>query len=108
MRPWSAGRKEGSGPSSPRIHTRCPNWARSVGTAGVLSGSLDAGGIDEEFIKRVGEEVTEGTSALFALTSGAADRERVVEEMRAQENFEIIWTDMPEEELRELREAFVG
>src|SRR5215211_511633 len=82
--------------------------AIGAGTAGVLSGSLDAGGIDEEFIKRVGEEVTEGTSALFALTSGAADRERVVEEMRAQENFEIIWTDMPEEELREVREAFAG
>src|SRR5215216_5502127 len=47
--------------------------AIGAGAAASLSTSLENEGIDEEFIRRVGEEVTEGTSALFALTSGAAD-----------------------------------
>jgi uncharacterized membrane protein len=44
--------------------------AIGAGTAASLSTSLENEGIDERFIKRVGEEVTEGTSVLFALTSG--------------------------------------
>ena len=63
-------------------------------------------GIDAEFIKRVGGEVTEGTSALFALTSGAADREEVVAELTQQYDFKIIWTDLPEDELQKLRDVF--
>ena len=53
----------------------------------------------------MGEEVKEGTSALFALTSGAADREEVVAELTQQYDFEIIWTDLPEDELQNLREV---
>ena len=55
-----------------------------AGAAASLSTSLENEGIDAEFIKRVGEEVTEATSALFALTSGAADREEVVAELTQQ------------------------
>jgi len=80
--------------------------AIGAGTAASLSTSLENEGIDAEFIKRVGEEVTEGTSALFALTSGAADREEVVAELTQQYDFEIIWTDLPEDELQKLREVF--
>ena len=80
--------------------------AIGAGAAASLSTSLEHEGIDEEFIKRVGEEVTEGTSALFALTSGAADREEVVAELTRQYDFEIIWTDLPEDELQKLREVF--
>ena len=80
--------------------------AIGAGTAAALSTSLENEGIDAEFIKRVGEEVTEGTSALFALTSGAADREEVVVELTQQYAFEIIWTDLPEDELQNLREVF--
>jgi uncharacterized membrane protein len=79
--------------------------AIGAGTAASLSTSLENEGIDEEFIKRVGEEVKEGTSALFALTSGAADREEVVAELTQQYDFEIIWTDLPEDELQNLREV---
>jgi uncharacterized membrane protein len=80
--------------------------AIGAGTAASLSTSLENEGIDAEFIKRVSEEVTEGTSALFALTSGAADREEVVAELTQQYDFEIIWTDLPEDELQKLREVF--
>ena len=54
----------------------------------------------------MGEEVTEGTSALFALTSGAAGREEVVAELTQQYDFQIIWTDLPEDEIQKLREVF--
>ena len=53
----------------------------------------------------MGEKVTEGTSALFILTSGAPDRERVMAELN-QHDFEIIWTNLPEEQLQQLLEVF--
>jgi uncharacterized membrane protein len=49
--------------------------------------------------------VTPGTSALFALTSGATAPERVVDELKAYD-FEIISTNLPEEQENQLREAF--
>jgi len=72
---------------------------------GALTGSMADVGIDEDFIKQVREKVTPGTSALFALTSGATAPERVIDELR-QYNFEIISTNLPEEQENQLREAF--
>jgi uncharacterized membrane protein len=71
---------------------------------GALGGSLIDVGIDDDFIKQVREKVTPGTSALFALTSGAAE-DRVIEELR-QYDFEIISTNLPREQEQKLREAF--
>jgi uncharacterized membrane protein len=72
---------------------------------GGLSGSLADVGIDDDFIKQVREKVTEGTSALFALTSGATAVDKVVDELKAYD-FEIISTNLPEEQEQKLREAF--
>jgi uncharacterized membrane protein len=72
---------------------------------GGLSGSLADVGIDDEFIKQVREKVTPGTSALFALTSGANAPERVIDELK-EYDFEIISTNLPEEQEQKLREAF--
>ena len=72
---------------------------------GALSGSLADVGIDDDFIGQVREKVTPGTSALFALTSGATAPERVIDELR-QYDFEIISTNLPEEQENQLREAF--
>jgi uncharacterized membrane protein len=72
---------------------------------GALTGSMADFGIDEDFIKQVREKVTLGTSALFALTSGATAPERVIDELR-QYDFEIISTNLPEEQENKLREAF--
>jgi uncharacterized membrane protein len=72
---------------------------------GAMSGSLANVGIDDDFIKQVREKVTEGTSALFALTSGATALDKVVDELK-QYNFEIISTNLPEEQENQLREAF--
>ena len=71
---------------------------------GALGGSLADIGIDDDFIKQVREKVTPGTSALFALTSGATE-DRVIEELKQYE-FEIISTSLSTEQEQKLREAF--
>jgi uncharacterized membrane protein len=72
---------------------------------GALSGSLADVGIDDDFIKQVREKVTPGTSALFALTSGATAPDKIIDELR-QYDFEIVSTNLPEEQENKLREAF--
>ena len=69
------------------------------------SGSLADVGIDDDFIKQVRDKVTPGTSALFALTSDATAPDKVIDELKAYD-FEIISTNLPEEQERQLREAF--
>jgi uncharacterized membrane protein len=71
---------------------------------GGMTGALADVGIDD-FIKQVREKVTEGTSALFALTSGATAPDKVIDELK-QYDFEIISTNLPEEQENKLREAF--
>ena len=71
---------------------------------GALTGSLGDIGIDDDFIKQVREEVTEGNSALFTLTS-EAKLDKVVDELR-QYDFEIISTNLSAEQEQKLREAF--
>ena len=56
-------------------------------------------------VKEVREKVTEGTSALFALTSGATAPDKIIDELKAYD-FEIISTNLPEEQENKLREAF--
>jgi uncharacterized membrane protein len=72
---------------------------------GGMSGALADVGIDDDFIRQVREKVTEGPSALFALTSGATAPDRVIDELK-QYDFEIISTNLPEEQENKLREAF--
>jgi uncharacterized membrane protein len=83
-----------------------PFLGAAVGASvGALSGSMADVGIDDDFIKQVRENVTEGTSALFALTSGATALDKVVDELKAYD-FEIISTNLSEEQEKQLREAF--
>jgi uncharacterized membrane protein len=71
---------------------------------GGMSGAMSDVGIDDDFIKQVREKVTEGTSALFALTHGATV-DKVVDELK-QYDFEIISTNLPTEQEEQLRDAF--
>ena len=83
-----------------------PFLGAAIGASmGAITGSLTDVGIDEDFIKQVREKVTEGTSALFALTSGATAPDKVIDELKAYD-FEIISTNLPEEQEKKLREAF--
>ena len=67
------------------------------GWMGGMSGAMADVGIDDDFIKQVREKVTEGTSALFALTSGATAVDKVIDELKHYD-FEIISTNLPEEQ----------
>src|SRR5918994_1629773 len=83
-----------------------PFLGAAIGASmGALTGSMADVGIDDDFIRQVRDKVTPGTSALFALTSGATAPDRVIDELR-QYDFEIISTNLPEEQEQKLREAF--
>ena len=82
-----------------------PFFGLAVGAAmGALSGKFADYGIDDNFIKATREKVTEGTSALFLLTSGAVI-DKVAEAVKGQ-SFEILSTNLPKEKEDELRAAF--
>jgi uncharacterized membrane protein len=82
-----------------------PLFGMAVGAAfGALGGAFRDYGIDDDFIKRVRTQVTEGTSALFLMTSEAV-MDRVVDEMK-NVKFEIIATNLSREQEHKLREAF--
>lgn len=71
---------------------------------GALSGSMTHIGIDEDFIKSIRSKVTEGTSALFLMTSDAVE-DKVVEAMK-QTKFELIASNLSKEEEDKLRATF--
>lgn len=82
-----------------------PLLGAAIGAAaGALTGKLTDVGIDDDFIKRVRDEVTPGTSALFVLTSDAV-RDRV-EEAFAGQRAELLFTNLSKEQEDRLREAF--
>jgi uncharacterized membrane protein len=82
-----------------------PIFGMAVGAAmGALTGSMTDIGISEEFIKSVRSKVTEGTSALFLMTSDAV-KDRVFEAMRPLK-FELIASNLSREEEDKLRAAF--
>ena len=82
-----------------------PLFGMAVGAAfGALGGAFRDYGIDDDFIKRVRSQVTEGTSALFLMTSEAV-LDRVVDAMK-NVKFEIIATNLSKEQEQKLHEAF--
>jgi uncharacterized membrane protein len=82
-----------------------PLFGMAVGaTVGALGGAFRDYGIDDDFIKRIRNQVTEGTSALFLMTSEAV-MDRVVDAMK-NVKFEIIATNLSKEQEAKLREAF--
>jgi uncharacterized membrane protein len=82
-----------------------PLLGLAVGAAmGALTGSMTDIGINDEFIRSVRGKVTEGTSALFLMTSDAV-KDRVAEAARGMK-FEIIATNLSKEEEKKLHETF--
>ena len=82
-----------------------PLFGMAVGAVfGALGGAFRDYGIDDDFIKRIRSQVTEGTSALFLMTSEAV-MDRVADAMK-DAKFEIIATNLSKEQEQELREAF--
>jgi uncharacterized membrane protein len=71
---------------------------------GALSGSMVDVGISDDFIRSVRSKITEGSSALFLMTSGAV-KDRVFDAMK-QFKFEIVASNLSKEEEDKLREVF--
>jgi uncharacterized membrane protein len=73
---------------------------------GTLAGSMRDVGIDDDFIRSVQEQVTPGTSALFALTSDA-----VLDKVKAAfagTQAELLTTNLSAEQEARLREVFAA
>jgi uncharacterized membrane protein len=82
-----------------------PFFGLAVGAAmGGLAGAFADYGIDDNFIKSVRSQVTEGTSALFLMTSDAV-QDKVKEAFKGQK-FELIASNLTKAQEENLRAAF--
>jgi uncharacterized membrane protein len=82
-----------------------PFFGMAVGAAmGALAGHFSDYGIDDDFIKSVREQVTEGTSALFLLT-GQVTLDKVEEELKGHIGT-LIKSNLTNEQEAKLREGF--
>lgn len=84
-----------------------PFFGMAVGAAmGSLAGKFSDYGIGKDFIKSVGDKVTEGTSALFLMTSNVVI-DKVSEAIKQKGwEFEIISTNLSKEQEQQLRVDF--
>ena len=83
-----------------------PFLGLAMGAAiGALTGKMRDYGIDDKFIDKVKSQVTEGTSALFLLTANEVT-DKVIAEMKSWPKFEIISTNLSEEQEQRLRSEF--
>ena len=84
-----------------------PFFGLAVGAAfGALGAKMADYGISDDFIKKTRDQVTEGTSALFLLTSDAV-KDMVYEELQG-EQFELIASNLTKEQEEELKAAFAA
>lgn len=84
-----------------------PFFGLAVGAAmGALSGKFSDYGIDDKFIDEVRAQVTEGTSALFLLTSNAV-LDRVADVFKGT-SVELIQSNLSSEQEAQLMEDFAG
>ena len=86
-------------------------WAPWLGLAvgaisGALAGHFSDIGVDDDFIKEVGQTIEPGHSALFLLVRKATP-DKVLEQIKGTKA-KIIQTSLSEEEEAKLREAFSG
>ncbi|MFZ2498349.1 DUF1269 domain-containing protein [Methanosarcina sp.] len=82
-----------------------PIFGLVIGAAtGALAGSMAHMGISEDFMKSIRSKVTEGTSALFLMTSDAVE-DRVKDAMKDLK-FDLIASNLSKEEEEKLRATF--
>lgn len=82
-----------------------PFFGMAIGAmAGALTGKFADYGIDDRFIEEVRKQVTEGTSALFLLTSDAV-QDRVAEAFKGV-SVELVQSNLTEEQEAQLMEEF--
>jgi uncharacterized membrane protein len=82
-----------------------PLLGMAVGAAmGALSGSMADVGIDDDFIRKVRDQVTPGTSALFVMSANVVV-DKVIDEFK-ETGAALISTNLSHEQEAKLREAF--
>ena len=82
-----------------------PLLGAAIGAAaGALAGRFTDYGIDDQFVKRLRNDVTPGTSALFVLTTNAV-LDKVEEAFKGQHP-ELLFTNLSKDQEDALREAF--
>jgi uncharacterized membrane protein len=84
-------------------------WMPWLGLAvGAVSGALAAKftdiGIDDDFIKSVGDEISPGTSAIFLMVADSTP-DRVLDEMRGRSDIRVLSTSLSKDAEDRLREA---
>jgi uncharacterized membrane protein len=84
-----------------------PFFGMAVGAAmGALTGHFSNYGIDKDFIKQAQDKVTEGTSAVFLMTSDAVS-DKVTDAVKSSGlKFELFYTNLSKEQEAQLREDF--
>lgn len=83
-----------------------PLLGAAIGAAiGALQGSLIDVGIDDDFIKQMRAQITEGTSAIFLLSSNAV-QDRVAEAFKSLPPYELIASNLSMDEEAKLKEVF--
>jgi len=84
-----------------------PFFGMAIGAAmGALMGHYSNYGIDKDFIKTAQDKVTEGTSALFLMTSDAV-KDKVTDAVKKSGlKFEIFYTNLSDEQEQQLKEDF--
>src|SRR4051794_10281748 len=81
-----------------------PILGLAVGAAaGALAGSMSDVGIDDKFIKQVGESITPGSAALFLLVSNVTI-DKVLDQIK-DIKFEVLQTNLSNEQESRLRAA---
>jgi len=85
-----------------------PLFGMAIGAAaGALGSKFNDYGISDEFIKSVRQQVTEGTSAVFLLTSGGVV-DKIVQATKSLPKFELITSNLSIEQEKALRAAFAN
>ncbi|KPK08345.1 MAG: hypothetical protein AMJ56_11815 [Anaerolineae bacterium SG8_19] len=86
-----------------------PFFGMAVGAAmGALAGHYSNYGIDKDFIEQAQDKVTEGTSALFLMTSQAV-QDKVTDAIKKSGlKFDLFYTNLSEEQEKQLQEDFAS
>jgi uncharacterized membrane protein len=80
----------------------------AIGAAtGALSAKFKDYSIDDDFVKNIRGNITEGSSAVFLLTSGGV-QDKIVEATKSLLKFEMITSNLSNEHEAALRAAFAG
>ncbi len=85
-----------------------PFFGMAMGAAmGALGGHFTDHGISDDFVKQVRAKVTEGTSGLFLLLDEVT-ADKVVEAFKAAPHFELIASNLTNDQEKKLKEAFAA